>query len=88
MDGSAAGGGELDFIGRGQTVKPFEEAAFALEVGAYTRTPVQSQFGWHVIKVEEKRKQPPPTFAEEGRRIREDLLAETFDQVMAQLRSV
>ena len=48
-------------------VQPFEDAAFALEVGKYTKTPVQTQFGWHVIKLEEKRKQPPPTFEAGGR---------------------
>ena len=41
----------------GQMVPEFEKAAFALEVGAYTKEPMQSQFGWHVIKVEDKRAQ-------------------------------
>lgn len=59
----SAEGGDLGFFTRGQMLKPFEDAAFALEVNQISE-PVQTQFGWHIIKVEEKRTRPLPTFDE------------------------
>jgi peptidyl-prolyl cis-trans isomerase C len=61
-DGSAATGGDLGYFSKGDMVPEFAEAAFALKPGAYTKTPVQSQFGWHVIQVEDRRTKPQPTF--------------------------
>ncbi len=52
--GSAAQGGDLGFFGKGRMVKPFEEAAFAANVGQIVG-PVESQFGYHVIKVTDKK---------------------------------
>jgi peptidyl-prolyl cis-trans isomerase C len=60
---SGPNGGDLGFFGRGAMVGAFEEAAFALEVGKIS-APVQTQFGWHVIKLEERRTQQPPALDE------------------------
>ncbi len=70
---SKSRGGDLDYFGRGQMVPPFEKAAFALDRGEYTKAPVKSPFGWHVIKVEDKRQSKPPTFEESRDKIRQEL---------------
>jgi len=53
-------GGDLGWFSPGQMVAPFSEAVAALEKGKYTKTPVQTQFGWHVILKEDSRDQAPP----------------------------
>ncbi|MGB0631913.1 MAG: peptidylprolyl isomerase [Alphaproteobacteria bacterium] len=73
---SKSRGGDLDYFGRGQMVPPFEKAAFALAKGEYTKAPVQSPFGWHVIKVEDKRQSKPPTFEESRAKIGQELSQE------------
>jgi peptidyl-prolyl cis-trans isomerase C len=61
--GSKTDGGDLGFFTKDRMVEPFAEAAFKLEAGQIS-DPVKSQFGWHVIKVEEKRNKPAPSFEE------------------------
>ncbi len=57
-------GGDLDWFSKDMMVPEFANAAFALKKGEYTKTPVHTQFGWHVILVDDKRQAPPPTFDE------------------------
>lgn len=59
---SGPGGGDLGYFGYAQMVPPFAEAAFSMEKGSHSATPVKTQFGWHVIKVEDTRSQAPPPF--------------------------
>ncbi len=61
-DGSADKGGDLDWFPAAQMVKPFADALQQLEVGKYTATPVRSEFGWHVIKLEATRASTPPPY--------------------------
>ncbi len=57
-------------------VPEFAEAAFALDKGQFTETPVQTQFGWHVIKVEDRRATAPPTVEDVAEAMRADLARE------------
>ncbi len=61
---SGAKGGDLGYFTKGQMVPAFSQSAFSLETGEVTEKPVKSQFGYHVIKVEDKRMQPLPSFEE------------------------
>lgn len=83
--GSAARGGDLGFFTKERMVAPFAEAAFALEPGAVSQ-PVESQFGWHVIKVEERRQRPVPTFEELREQIDTYLGRQAQQQLILSLR--
>ncbi len=69
-DSSAKEGGDLGWFNPNQMVKPFSDAALALKKGEYTKTPVQSQFGWHVIMLEDSRSPQVPAFDQMKERVR------------------
>jgi peptidyl-prolyl cis-trans isomerase C len=79
--GSKDDGGDLGFFAKDRMVEPFAKAAFKLDAGQLS-DPVKTQFGWHVIKVEEKRTKPVPAFEEMkeqveaylGRKAQQDLI--------------
>ena len=85
-DGAAAQGGDLGYFGPGRMVPEFEQAVFAMDVGTYSRESVQTQFGWHVIKVEDKRVQQPPAFEQVADQFRSLLLRETYFAKVSELR--
>jgi len=83
---SASDGGNLGFFGKGQMVPAFEQAAYALKPGAFTQTPVKTQFGWHVIKVEERKKADVPSFEKMEPALRDELSQEAGSAYITKLR--
>lgn len=83
---SASDGGDLGFFGKGQMVPAFEKAAYALNTGAFSETPVKTQFGWHVIKVEERKKADIPSLEEMEVAIREELFQDAGSAYIKKLR--
>jgi peptidyl-prolyl cis-trans isomerase C len=61
-DSSAKEGGDLGWFAASRMVKPFADAVEGLQKGSYTKEPVQSQFGWHVIRLDDTRPLAPPTY--------------------------
>lgn len=84
---SAPQGGDLGFFGAGQMVPEFEVAAFALKDGAYSKEPVHTQFGFHVIKVEERRSATPPSFEESKDELRSEAAQKAGAEYVEALRS-
>jgi peptidyl-prolyl cis-trans isomerase C len=80
-------GGDLGYFTPEQMVPEFAEVAFALEPGSYSKEPVETQFGFHVIMVEDSRMSAPPALAEMEGQIREELTAEVVGELLVELRS-
>jgi len=79
-------GGDLGFFSKGQMVPEFETAAFMLEVGKVS-DPVQSQFGWHIIKVEEKRKSAPQPFEQMQQQLGQQAIYDAYDAAVAEYKA-
>lgn len=71
-------GGDLGYFSKGRMVPEFEEVAFSLEKGTYTKTPVQTQFGFHVILLEDKRDAPPPAFEAVEQQVRQLVMRDKY----------
>jgi peptidyl-prolyl cis-trans isomerase C len=85
-DPSASSGGDLGYFGHDDMVKAFTDAAFALPKGQYSKTPVKTEFGWHVIKVKDRRAGKPPSFEEAREQLSRDLAHEIIDAKLQNLR--
>jgi peptidyl-prolyl cis-trans isomerase C len=81
-DGTAENGGELGYFTKTDVVPEFAEAAFALKKGGFSEAPVQSQFGFHVIKQNDKRKRPKPTMEEAKQFLESELRREIVDEIL------
>ena len=76
---SGPNGGDLGFFTLDQMVKPFADEAFAMEIGAVSAAPVKTDFGWHIIKVEDRRQQPQASLDD----MREQLTQEATQEIAA-----
>ena len=85
--GSKDQGGNLDWNQPGGFVKPFSDAMVKLEKGKYTETPVQSQFGWHVIQLDDVRPAKYPEFSEVKPNLTQRMQETMFEQAVAELRA-
>lgn len=83
---SGPNGGELGSFGRGQMVPAFETAAFSMPAGSYSETPVQTQFGWHVIKVDDKGIEDAPSLEDMRDQLVANLSRQSFSRIVEELR--
>ena len=83
---SAAQGGDLGFFTKGRMVPEFEAVAFALKPGEYAKEPVKTQFGWHVIKLEDRRQAAPPAFEEVADQVRQVVMRERYGDLIKEAR--
>jgi peptidyl-prolyl cis-trans isomerase C len=89
--GSKARGGELDWGSPSNYVKPFGDALTKLKKGQMTETPVQSNFGWHVIRLEDERPTKVPPYDQVKQNLQQQLSQQaqkqTYDKTLSDLRA-
>ncbi len=83
---SSSQGGDLGYFTADQMVPEFSAQAFELSKGEHSKAPVQTQFGWHVIKVEDRREGTPPSFESMEEQLREEASREVVNDVLSGLR--
>src|SRR5689334_8515257 len=82
----SSSGGDLGYFGHDDMAKEFADAAFALPPGQYTKAPVKTKFGWHVIKVEDHRVSTPPSFDEARQEVTQLVAHDAVDAKPKELR--
>lgn len=85
--GSKANGGDLDWGPPGRYVKPFGDALLKLKKGQVTETPVQTNFGWHVIRLDDERATRIPGFDEAKPQIQQMLNNQAIEKAVTDLRA-
>lgn len=78
-------GGDLGFFSRGQMVPEFEQAAFSMAPGDVSE-PIKSQFGWHIIKLEEKRQSAPESLEQMGQQLNQQEIFKAYDAAIAEFK--
>jgi peptidyl-prolyl cis-trans isomerase C len=78
MDPSKTNGGDIGWLTPDRIMKPFADAMVALKKGEYTHKPVQTQYGWHIIRVDDIRDVTPPSFDQVHQRLDQVVQAKKF----------
>ncbi len=86
-DPAAAEGGDLGWFKQGDMLPEFSAAAFALKPGEVTDKPVHTSYGWHVIRVEERRVAAPPSFEQARDELRSHMIQEGVQKLVANARA-
>lgn len=86
-DPNKSEGGDLGYFTKGRMVPEFEQAAFSMEKDTYSKTPVKTQFGFHVIKVEDKRDAPPPAYEDVSQQVRQLLMRDKYLELIAKAKA-
>jgi len=86
-DSSAAAGGDLGWFQAERMVPPFAEAVAGMAAGSYSKAPVQTQFGWHVILLEDSRETTPPAFEAVQEQLQQQLMSSQIQGYLESLRA-
>ncbi len=85
--GSAKNGGDLEWQAPNRFVKPFSDAMVALKKGAFSQTPVKSDFGYHIIKLEDSRDAKKPEFNQVKEQLKPRLQQQQIETMIAEMRA-
>lgn len=86
LDGSSETGGDLGYFAKEEVVPEFAKAAFETAVGSYTKAPVKSSFGYHIIKVEDKRQRPAAEFETAKPYLEQEISRQMYNELISQWR--